>query len=203
MPLEGSIFIAGAVVQWLRDGIGLITSADQSRLACRVLRIPGQDVYLVPAFTGLGAPYWDAECRGAIFGLTRNSGPAEFARAALESVAFQTRDLAEAMKADMPDAGETVLRVDGGMTASEWTMQGDCRPARCTGRRACRHRNHGIGRCVPGRIAGRYRSRARETLLPDGGSTRDLSRSPPMPKGNPGIRDGRTPLRGPLSDRTS
>ena len=120
--LEGSIFIAGAVVQWLRDGIGLISSADQSG-SLAASADSGQDVYLVPAFTGLGAPYWDAECRGAIFGLTRNSGPAEFARAALESVAFQTRDLAEAMKADMPDAGETVLRVDGGMTASEWTMQ--------------------------------------------------------------------------------
>ena len=120
--LEGSIFIAGAVVQWLRDGIRLISSAGQSG-SLAASADSGQDVYLVPAFTGLGAPYWDAECRGAIFGLTRNSGPAEFARAALESVAFQTRDLAEAMKADMPDAGETVLRVDGGMTASEWTMQ--------------------------------------------------------------------------------
>ena len=77
----------------------------------------------MPAFTGLGAPYWDPDCRGAIFGLTRNSGPAEFARAALESVAFQTRDLVEAMRADWPEAGDTVLRVDGGMTANDWVLQ--------------------------------------------------------------------------------
>ena len=120
--LEGSIFIAGAVVQWLRDGIGLIANAAESGTLAETAD-PEQNVLLVPAFTGLGAPYWDAECRGAVFGLTRNTGPAEFARAALESVAFQTRDLAEAMKSDMPDTGNTVLRVDGGMTASEWTMQ--------------------------------------------------------------------------------
>ncbi len=80
---------------------------------------------MVPAFTGLGAPYWDAEARGAIFGITRATGPAEFARAALESVGYQTRDLLEAMQRDWPGAsgGETVLRVDGGMTASAWTMQ--------------------------------------------------------------------------------
>jgi glycerol kinase len=120
--LEGSIFIAGAAVQWLRDGIEVIaSSADSGPLARKA--DPGQRVVLVPAFTGLGAPYWDAECRGAIYGLTRNSGPAEFARAALESVCFQTRDLLEAMKADGADIGSTVLRVDGGMTASDWTMQ--------------------------------------------------------------------------------
>ena len=79
----------------------------------------------MPAFTGLGAPYWDPDCRGAIFGLTRNSGPAEFARAALESVAYQTRDLVEAMRADWPGRrGDTVLRVDGGMTANDWVLQG-------------------------------------------------------------------------------
>jgi glycerol kinase len=80
-------------------------------------------VVLVPAFVGLGAPHWDAEARGAIFGLTRNSGPAELARAALESVAFQTRDLIEAMRADWGGGTQTVLRVDGGMAASDWTMQ--------------------------------------------------------------------------------
>jgi glycerol kinase len=85
---------------------------------------PTQNVYLVPAFVGLGAPYWDADARGAIFGLTRNSGPAEFAKAALESVAYQTRDLLDAMKRDWKDGGaQTVLRVDGGMVASDWTMQ--------------------------------------------------------------------------------
>ncbi|CAN5787579.1 glycerol kinase GlpK [soil metagenome] len=121
--LEGSIFIAGAVVQWLRDGLKIIRQAGETQALAEAAD-PGQEVYLVPAFTGLGAPYWDPDCRGAIFGLTRNSGPAELARAALESVAFQTRDLIEAMKRDWPgqDAG-AVLRVDGGMSASDWTMQ--------------------------------------------------------------------------------
>jgi len=121
--LEGSIFVAGAAVQWLRDGIKVIGKAAESgELAARA--DDTQDVYLVPAFTGLGAPHWDAEARGAIFGLTRNTGPAEFARAALESVAFQTRDLLDAMRKDWKggEAG-TVLRVDGGMVASDWTMQ--------------------------------------------------------------------------------
>ena len=120
--LEGSIFVAGAVVQWLRDGLGLIERADQSQ-ALAESADAGQDVVLVPAFTGLGAPHWDADARGAIFGLTRATGPAELARAALESVAFQTRDLWDAMRRDWPSAGEGVLRVDGGMTASDWTMQ--------------------------------------------------------------------------------
>ena len=88
-------------------------------------RRSGASVYLVPAFVGLGAPYWDPECRGALFGLTRATGPKEIARAALESVGYQTLDLIEAMRADLPaGAGaETVLRVDGGMAASDWTMQ--------------------------------------------------------------------------------
>ncbi len=124
--LEGAIFVAGAAVQWLRDGLGVIgDSAESGRLAESA--DPTQNVYLVPAFTGLGAPWWDAEARGAMFGLVRNSGPAEFARAALESVAYQTRDLIEAMKADWPKeaqgSADTVLRVDGGMVASDWTMQ--------------------------------------------------------------------------------
>ena len=101
--LEGSIFIAGAVVQWLRDGLRIIRSAAETQGLAEAAD-PAQHLYLVPAFTGLGAPYWDADCRGAIFGLTRGSGPAEFARAALESVAYQTRDLWEAMRADWPAA---------------------------------------------------------------------------------------------------
>ena len=121
--LEGSIFVAGAVVQWLRDGLKIIDDAGETQaLAEQADR--SQGVVIVPAFTGLGAPYWDAECRGAIFGLTRNSGPAELSRAALESVGFQTRDLLEAMRADWTEAGAApVLRVDGGMSASDWTMQ--------------------------------------------------------------------------------
>ncbi|QKC90433.1 glycerol kinase [Mesorhizobium sp. NZP2234] len=121
--LEGSIFIAGAAVQWLRDGIKVIGKAEHSgQLAAEA--DPTQNVYLVPAFVGLGAPHWDADARGAIFGLTRNSGPAEFARAALESVAYQTRDLLDAMRKDWKGtSAKTVLRVDGGMVASDWTMQ--------------------------------------------------------------------------------
>lgn len=121
--LEGSIFIAGAVVQWLRDGLRIIENASQTQPMADQSD-PSQQVILVPAFTGLGAPYWRPECRGAVFGLTRNSGPNEFARAALESVGFQTRDLLLAMQADCADlGGDAVLRVDGGMTASDWTMQ--------------------------------------------------------------------------------
>lgn len=120
--LEGSIFIAGAVVQWLRDGLGIIAkAADTHPLAEKA--DPSVELYLVPAFTGLGAPYWDAAARGAIYGLTRNAGPAEFARAALESVGFQTRDLLDAMKSDWEQASDSVLRVDGGMSASDWAMQ--------------------------------------------------------------------------------
>jgi glycerol kinase len=122
--LEGAIFIAGAAVQWLRDGLKIIAkSSDVGPLA--ELADPAEQVYLVPAFVGLGAPYWDAQARAAIFGLTRNSGAAELARAALEAVGYQTRDLLEAMRADWPQAANaaTVLRVDGGMTASDVTMQ--------------------------------------------------------------------------------
>ena len=120
--LEGSIFIAGAAVQWLRDGLKLIEAAPDTHELAREADA-GHHVYLVPAFVGLGAPHWDADARGAMFGLTRNSGPREFARAVLESVGYQTRDLLEAMHKDWGGASETVLRVDGGMTASNWTMQ--------------------------------------------------------------------------------
>ena len=121
--LEGSIFIAGAVVQWLRDGLGVIKHASETQ-ALAERADPGQELYLVPAFTGLGAPHWDANARGAIFGLTRGSGPAEFAKAALESVGYQTRDLLEAMTSDWAGVSEPgVLRVDGGMSASDWSMQ--------------------------------------------------------------------------------
>jgi glycerol kinase len=120
--LEGSIFIAGAVVQWLRDGLRIIGHAVETQALAEAAD-PSQDLILVPAFTGLGAPYWNPETRGAIFGLTRNSGPAEFARAALQSVGYQTRDLLEAMRADWPNAQASVLRVDGGMVASGYAMQ--------------------------------------------------------------------------------
>ena len=121
--LEGSIFVAGAVVQWLRDGLRVIRAAHETQ-ALAEQADPAQNVILVPAFVGLGAPYWNPDCRGAVFGLTRNSGPAEFAKAALESVGYQTRDLLEAMQADWQGAGaKATLRVDGGMSASDWAMQ--------------------------------------------------------------------------------
>ncbi|KLK93406.1 glycerol kinase [Microvirga vignae] len=122
--LEGSIFIAGAAVQWLRDGLGIIKSAAESGELARDAD-PAQSVYLVPAFVGLGAPYWDPDCRGALFGLTRATGPREIAHAALESVCYQTLDLLDAMHDDWSgsDGEGTVLRVDGGMVASDWAMQ--------------------------------------------------------------------------------
>lgn len=128
--LEGSIFIAGAVVQWLRDGLKIIGSAQETQELAKQAD-PNQNVILVPAFTGLGAPYWNPTCRGAVYGLTRSSGPAEFSRAALESVGYQTRDLLQAMQADWlgdsAPAGrqgqQATLRVDGGMSASDFAMQ--------------------------------------------------------------------------------
>jgi glycerol kinase len=119
--LEGSIFMAGATIQWLRDGLKLFPNAADSA-AFAVKADPKSKVVLVPAFVGLGAPYWDANARGAILGLTRDSGPAEIAKAALEAVCFQTRDLMEAMAADMKLAGlsaPSALRVDGGMVAND------------------------------------------------------------------------------------
>jgi glycerol kinase len=121
--LEGSIFIAGAVVQWLRDGLQIIGNAAETQtLAAQA--DPNQEVVIVPAFVGLGAPYWNADCRGATFGLTRGTGPAEMAKAALESVGYQTRDLLEAMSSDWQATGvQPTLRVDGGMCANDWAMQ--------------------------------------------------------------------------------
>jgi len=120
--LEGSIFVAGSVVQWLRDGMGIITDASETHQMAETAD-DGQDVYLVPAFTGLGAPYWDAECRGAMFGLTRNTGPKELARAALESVGYQTRDLLEAMQADWGFYG------DQATFSKNWHLQKTFTPA--------------------------------------------------------------------------
>ena len=120
--LEGSIYIAGAGIQWLRDGLAILPRAeDADEMAGQADTT--QTVILVPAFVGLGAPYWDSKCRGAIFGLTRNTGRNELVKATLEAVCFQTSDLIQAMKKDWPGLGDTVLRVDGGMSASDWTMQ--------------------------------------------------------------------------------
>jgi glycerol kinase len=124
--LEGSIFVAGAAVQWLRDGLGLIASAAETgELAAAA--DPSQHVYMVPAFVGLGAPHWDSNAQAVLTGMTRGTTRRELARAVLESVAYQTRDLLDAMRADVGDrwgsAAQTVIRVDGGMSASDWTMQ--------------------------------------------------------------------------------
>ncbi|WP_157218303.1 glycerol kinase GlpK [Flavisphingomonas formosensis] len=119
--LEGSIFVAGAAIKWLRDGIGVITHAhDTDSLATRVPDSHG--VYMVPAFVGLGAPHWDPDARGAIFGLTLGATAAHLARAALEAVVYQTRDLLTAMVED-GGARPTVMRVDGGMAANDWLCQ--------------------------------------------------------------------------------
>jgi len=122
--LEGSIFIAGAAVQWLRDGLKIIKRAgDTAELARKA--DAAQRVYLVPAFVGLGAPHWDPGARGALYGITRGTTAAEIAKAALESVGYQTRDLLDAMRGDWAagEATRPILRVDGGMVASNWTMQ--------------------------------------------------------------------------------
>ena len=119
--LEGAIFVAGAAVQWLRDAMGVIESAPQTAELAAAAD-PGQEVILVPAFTGLGAPHWEPDARGALFGLTRGTGPKELARAALESVGFQTRDLLDAMRSDY-EGDTAVIRVDGGMAASDPAMQ--------------------------------------------------------------------------------
>ncbi|MEO1143273.1 MAG: glycerol kinase GlpK, partial [Pseudomonadota bacterium] len=120
--LEGSIFMAGASVQWLRDGLKILKNASESG-DMAAMSDPDQEVYLVPAFVGLGAPYWDSEARGAIFGLNRGTTCNELARATLESVCYQTHDLISAMQKDWKGKGKTVLRVDGGMVASDYTMQ--------------------------------------------------------------------------------
>ena len=118
--MEGSIFIAGAVVQWLRDGIGLLDDARQSEKIVSELK-SNHGLYMVPAFTGLGAPYWSPDARGAIYGITRDTGPEHFIRAALEAVAYQTNDLISAMAQD--GVSPTNLKVDGGMAANNWLMQ--------------------------------------------------------------------------------
>ena len=118
--MEGSIFVAGAVIQWLRDGIGLLKDAKQSEKIASELA-SNNGVYMVPAFTGLGAPYWSADARGAIFGITRDTNPEDFIRAALEAVAYQTNDLISAMAQD--GMRPTNIKVDGGMAANNWLMQ--------------------------------------------------------------------------------
>jgi glycerol kinase len=123
--IEGSIFVAGAVVQWLRDGLGILRTASEIEALAAAAK-PADDLYFVPAFTGLGAPYWDPRARGAILGLTRDMGAAEIARAALDAVCYQTRDLLEAMGRDMADSGlppPRALKVDGGMVKNDWFCQ--------------------------------------------------------------------------------
>ncbi len=124
--LEGAIFVAGAAIQWVRDGLGIIKTAAETDALARSLD-HNEGVYLVPAFTGLGAPYWDPDARGAVFGLTRDTSHRHFVRAALEAVGYQTSDLLAAMKDDVAAAGgvglPAALRVDGGMVANDWVCQ--------------------------------------------------------------------------------
>jgi glycerol kinase len=123
--IEGSIFIAGAVVQWLRDALGVIQSAAEIEALASTAK-PADGLYFVPAFTGLGAPYWDPDARAAILGLTRDMGVAEIARAALDAVCFQTRDLLDAMGRDMKASGlgaPSAMKVDGGMVKNDWFCQ--------------------------------------------------------------------------------
>src|SRR6185437_3337594 len=123
--IEGSIFVAGAVVQWLRDALGCIRNAAEVEALARTAK-QADGLYFVPAFTGLGAPYWDPNARGAIVGLTRDMGSAEIARAALDAVCYQTRDLLDAMARDMKAAGlgaPAALKVDGGMVKNDWFCQ--------------------------------------------------------------------------------
>jgi glycerol kinase len=119
--IEGSIFIAGAVVQWLRDELGVLADAAESEALAKRAK-PADGLYFVPAFTGLGAPYWDPAARAAILGLTRDMGKCEIVRAALDAVCFETRDLLEAMRGDMGKALKS-LKVDGGMVANDWFCQ--------------------------------------------------------------------------------
>ena len=118
--LEGSIFVAGAVVQWLRDNLNIINDARETQEIVETMK-DNSDVYLVPAFTGLGCPYWDPDARGALYGITRDTGKNEITRAAIESVAYQTRDLFKAMSED--GIVPSNLKVDGGMTGNDWLMQ--------------------------------------------------------------------------------
>ena len=118
--LEGSIFVSGAIVQWLRDGMKLIASAGETETIATA-QAGNNGVYMIPALTGLGAPHWAPNARGAVYGITRNTGPADFVRAALESVAYQTNDLFTAIAGD--GIPVSVVRVDGGMTANDWLMQ--------------------------------------------------------------------------------
>jgi glycerol kinase len=123
--IEGSIFIAGAVVQWVRDALRVIRDSSEIEALARTAKA-ADGLYFVPAFTGLGAPYWDPDARGAILGITRDTGAAEIARAALDAVCFQTRDLLDAMGRDMQAAGigsPGMLKVDGGMVRNDWFCQ--------------------------------------------------------------------------------
>jgi glycerol kinase len=175
--LEGSIFIAGAAVQWLRDGLGIIETASETGPLAEAAD-PAQEVYLVPAFVGLGAPHWDAQARGAMFGLTRNTGPREFARAALESVCYQTLDLIEAMHADWPAPGRAGDPCCASMAAwSPPTGRCSASPTSWTsGRPARRAGDDGAGRGLSGRA--RCRALPEPDRSPISGGWSGASRRP-------------------------
>ena len=173
--LEGSVFIAGAAVQWIRDGLKVITnSADVEKLAGKVADTEG--VYMVPAFVGLGAPYWDQYARGVIIGLTRGSTIEHIARATVDSMAYQTREVLEAMEAD---SGVTLteLKVDGGATVNNDLMQFQADILGVAGRATAGRRDHGARRGVPRRSGGRVLEGHRPTSRTTGRSTAGSSRT--------------------------
>ena len=180
--LEGSIFVAGAAVQWLRDGLGVIRAAEESG-ALAAAADPAQSIYLVPAFVGLGAPYWDPDCRGALFGLTRATGPKEIARAALESVGYQTLDLIEAARADLPPGGAP--RPCCASTAAWRRRIGRCSASptsstrRSTGRRS-RRRRRSAPPISPGSTPGSIR-RSPSSAKAGGASAPSARRLRPKP----------------------
>ena len=173
--LEGAIFVAGAAVQWLRDGLHILEEAAQSGDLAAIADAD-QEVYMVPAFVGLGAPYWDAECRGAIFGLTRGTGRAELARAALEAVCFQTNDLIDAMHADWRAAGHDGAGAGCAGAARRWRHGGLRLDDAAAGRRARRPRRqapHARDDGAGGRLSCRLRRRG---LSETGGVCRRVGR---------------------------
>ena len=144
--------MAGATIQWIRDGLKLIGHASET---LSLAQETGMDnpVYMVPAFTGLGAPYWDPDARGAIMGLTRDTGIKEVVTAGLQAVCYQTRDLLEAMTDD--GARPASLRVDGGMVVNDWLVSVSCEYTGCWHRASSGNRDHSTGCCLSGRITGR------------------------------------------------
>ena len=182
--LEGAVFVAGAAVQWLRDGLGVIADAAETEALAQAAGESG--VVMVPAFVGLGAPWWDADARGALFGLTRDTGPADLARAALEAAAHQTADLLDAAAADGLEPA--LIRIDGGMSANDWFAQTLADVVGLDRGTPGRHRDHGLGRGRAGRPRHRRVLRSGRRPPPPGPAVLSprRSRTGPRPLGRRG-----------------